>query len=169
MKIIEFLMAGSFRNTDKGDTLYFPWGIFGSGYILDTAARKKKILYVSAGQSVLAGIIILTVYQKFDWMAIWFLLPPYWLCHMIATFLLTRGLQKTDEKLTYRQSLEEVAKKAGFGLMVVMVMASLGGLAIGIWMIGAGINLGFGLLMLVASFVLGLMWCYLIIRKRTHT
>lgn len=169
MKFLEFMGGGGFRENEKGDTLYFPWGSFGSGYILDTPARKKKIIYVSSGMSVAVIAILIAVYNKFGWAETWLLLPPYWLCHMFATSWMTRGLMKSTEKVTFRQNLAEQANKRGFGFLILMLILSFCMMGIAIWTIAIGTNKLPGLFVLVGSLLGICLWAVLIFKKHRTT
>ncbi|MEH6478071.1 MAG: hypothetical protein V7727_20430 [Sneathiella sp.] len=169
MKIAKFLVSSSFRINDKGDTLYYPWGLFGSGYILDTPARKKKITYVSSAMTVAAVAIIIVVYNKVELVEIWWLLPPIWLCHLFVTKWLTGGLTKTTDKITFRQNLNEQAMKAGFAFLIFMLILSIGMMAMFIWIISINSYSTTGLLMLMASFASCFLWVTLILKKAKHT
>ena len=89
----------SFKKDEKGRTIFYPWGIFGRGYILPD--DKKDIIRKKLKRSyqVFLTLVILTEIFVSSWVSIFFVLL---LVGVLAIFnkRLVRGLEISPVKLT---------------------------------------------------------------------
>ena len=99
MGYFDGLTASSFKTDEKGNTIFYPWGIFSSGYILPDDIKddfrkriKRSIMFFGP------LIILLTILFK-----IWAILglPLYFLGYTIWIKKQTTGLTVSSEKLTF--------------------------------------------------------------------
>jgi hypothetical protein len=128
-----------FKTGKEGAVLYFPWGIFGAGYIMDRPARKKQIYRVTGALFLGLYPAIIAASVIFGTEYVFLPLTPLWLCHICVTKWLIRGLRKTDEEKNL--SIEVYAEqysKLGTGLLAFTKWGCVLVLLMALWMISDG-------------------------------
>jgi hypothetical protein len=96
MGYFDGLTSGSFKTTEDGRRLFFPWGVLGSGY----AIASELVLVIASGMyepylAPLAAAALLVCFYL-AWM--WRVLPR---------------LQRSDEKLSLQESMRSQARAHG--------------------------------------------------------
>jgi hypothetical protein len=161
----DLLTTGFIKTGADGRKIVYPWGRYGNGYIIpsnDAYERLNDLLkvYIVVGIWLFLPITIPGHYVfAAIIMALW--LALYWIWMRIEM----RGLERTRERLTYREGISNIARLTPRWLlwieailMSVFVVAGILSLIIepGKWMISlAGIVFfGFGAVMFVAMLVM---------------
>ena len=120
------LTSGSFKKGKNGDNLFYPWGVFGVGYTLESDEkakdfkRKHMIMYAI----VPVGTIFFGIY--FGRLASLFLLLAFCVGYYAFVKHFTAGLSRSSERLTYSEHLSGTTK--AFGLPILIILAVLGSL-----------------------------------------
>lgn len=98
MSRVNWLARWFFKRGKDGAALYFPWGLFGAGFILDNPEQKKRIETFTALLFLGVYPLIIAVTVIFGTEYVFLPLTPIWLCHLFVTKGLTRGVIRTDEE-----------------------------------------------------------------------
>ncbi|MEH6545849.1 MAG: hypothetical protein V7701_05445 [Sneathiella sp.] len=152
MKFLNFLVSGGFRKNDKDDILYFPWNVFGAGYILDSPDRKKQIQIVTALLFLGVYPLIIAATVIFGTEYVFLPLTPIWLCHLFVTKWLTRGATRTDEEKNLSMEVyAEQYSKLGTGLLIFTKWGCILMTPLFLWMISLGEYWYTGVLLLFFS------------------
>ncbi len=129
-----------FKKDASGNTLFYPWGIFGSGFIIDSEDRKDQIrgLIKTIYIIMIPAIVIIQVTVG-AWLNL-VLLPVFivWYCFTVKK--LTKGLQKTEEKLRVSEAYKNSAKSHNLPTLIILEFTSLGFVGLGIWILLKGKN-----------------------------
>lgn len=125
MGYFEGLVAASFKSDEKGQVIFYPWGIIGKGYILSSEeneieVRKFVKLYYIVSLPLIMGIGILL-----SWLHAFILIPLLiaWYCIAIRKYL--QGLSISDIKLTMKDTRTSSAKAYNIVTLWFMLAGSL--------------------------------------------
>lgn len=130
MGYFDGLTASSFKTDEKGNTIYYPWGIFGTGYILPEDKKDNFRKKIKRHMMVFVPLsIILTVLLK-----IWavFALPLYFLGYWIWIKKNIEGLAISSAKLTLKDTTTNSARAHNFGTLWLLEISALLFVAAGI-------------------------------------
>lgn len=103
------LVNASFKQTRDGRTAYYPWGVLGKGILVPDAAFEHKLrkllknFYICMLPLVVCAVVFLNLWQTTVAVA----LPT--LVFYIQSARMTRGLPRTDEAMTMRESMANSA------------------------------------------------------------
>jgi hypothetical protein len=134
------LTDAAFKKDSQGKNLFFPWGVFGAGYVLEDEAAKNKmrrylkinymimlpslfllLMFVGAIKTVLASLMY----------SVWF----YFQLHKM-----TRQLPRSTEKLKLSESSLNSARSHSLFTLILLTLLSLGFVAAGIWISVVGVD-----------------------------
>ncbi len=110
MGYFDGLTDASFKKDSQGKDLFFPWGILGSGYVLESEEQKEKFrkffktMYLTVFLTIFIIQIIFTA-----WINI-LLLPAFYIWFHLTIKKMTKGLQKSNEKLKTYEAYQNSAK-----------------------------------------------------------
>ncbi|MCK4946105.1 MAG: hypothetical protein KAS59_07570 [Alphaproteobacteria bacterium] len=162
MGYFDGLTEASFKKDASGKTLFYPWGTFGSGFIIESEERHTKLrAFLKRMYMILFPAIIIIQITFGFWLNL-LLLPVYFVWYFYTVKNIIKDLPKTTEKLSAREAYKNSAKSHNLVTLVILMIISLGFVAIGIyiWVLtGAGLLIsyltigGFG----VCSLILGYM------------
>ena len=139
MGYFDALTSSCFKRASDERWLFFPYGILGQGYIIDseqayeTLRRRIKAFTVTGLVLVIGGALALQRYA-----GAFFIAALYAAFYVVWTRFLLRGLQQSDEKLSLEESMTSQAITHS---------------AVCLWLleIGALAFVGLGILMLIAD------------------
>jgi hypothetical protein len=163
MGYFDALTSSYFKTAADGRKLFFPWGVLGRGYLLDSDRDYERLrrqlktytvltLVASIG-SVALQIPIAAIVTPALLIAFYFVWVSYRL----------RGLQPSDERLSWRESMTSQALAHSAGVLWSLEIVSLAFVGIGAftfvfdpgsWLIEIGSMLLFGLCAAVLAFML---------------
>jgi hypothetical protein len=164
-KFTDQALAGSFKTTADGRRLFYPWGIFSRGYVIDAGEQERL-----ANQFALfaAGLVVLLIIGLPLWGLSGDLVVVVFACGGYAAYTrsLASRLTPSDEPYSATDAYRSVAQKlgpkglrnamiAGAGLIALGLLAMPAGpdqLVLGLIMVllgGAALGLGFYLRKLV--------------------
>jgi hypothetical protein len=128
------MIDASFKKSTDDQTLYFPWGVLGRGYIVPSTIEDAKIrkflgvYYIASFIIIVGGIVLLGIIFT----AI--LLIPILAWYAIRAKGFVKVLAVSSERMTYKESSISVANKMPIALLITFLVLSLlftvGGLAI---------------------------------------
>ena len=147
MGYFDGIVDGSFKTTDDGVLLYYPFGVLGKGYVIPTNEKKQEIrkrlkwlyavsliLIIASASSLAPSVLILSI--------------PWWIVGIIYVLVVlglslvsyfiakgfTKGLTSVGKKLTVVESYQNSAKSHNAFTLIVLEIASLLFVVAGIWM-----------------------------------
>jgi hypothetical protein len=124
MGYFDGLTASSFKKDDKGNTIFYPWGILGKGYILPEDRKDTIRLVIKRHMIFIVPFaIVFSIFLK-----IWILiiaLPFYFFGYAIWIRQLTRGLEVTSEKLTLSDTTANSARAHNMATLWLLEICSL--------------------------------------------
>ncbi|MCW8916287.1 MAG: hypothetical protein OQK24_10615 [Magnetovibrio sp.] len=145
MGYFDGLTDAAFKKNDRGDTVFYPWGIFGNGYILDSEETGKSIkstlkrLYIIVFSIFFIILFLQSFAGIFLHLSILISLPIIYLgWHVVTIKRITSGLATTKEKLRFSESLSNSAKSHNLLTLYLLLIASLVLSASGFLMLSAG-------------------------------
>jgi len=138
MGYYDTIASSAFKMTRDGRMAFYPWGRLGKGYVAPSEAQYRKLrravtwfyiamlplglLAAAAGHWVLFIPLLVVV------------IPVYWI---IVRFL-TRGMPRTDEKLTLRDAYENQARNQSRLRTWFLFLLALAFFAFGIYTVASG-------------------------------
>jgi hypothetical protein len=124
MGYFEGLIASSFKTDEKGQVIFYPWGKMGKGYILSRDEQQieiskfVKLYYVISFASIIGLGIVL------GWLYTVILLPFLFAWYYFVITKRLKGLSKSDEKLTLKESYTSSAKAHNAVTLWIMLACS---------------------------------------------
>ena len=125
----------------SGDTLYYPWIIFGSGFILNSKNIENQIrklhkilmIYSLINLPFIVfcldrGIIIFCAYLSIY-------LFVYYICFYFTVRKITKGLQKTKEKIKLFEAYRYQAQSLSLSILVLWEILFIGAAASIVWIL----------------------------------
>jgi hypothetical protein len=132
----------------EGNTLFYPWGMFGRGVVITTEIAQNQI-HRFRKKSLIAAytlIVLAAITQSY-----WFLvvLPFHTAWYYFECAKVTKGLTTTEEKMGYRKFAETRANSLSFKMLILIVAMFVVMLAVGILSLTNG-NVTFSSLAVIA-------------------
>ena len=131
------------KKDDSGNTLYYPWGIFGAGFILKSENTEKQIRKFHKIQMiyVLINIPIMTIlfsvraniFYWFVYLSIYLIV--YYIWFHFTTKKITKGLEKTKEKIKLSEIYSNQSKSISLPLLILFEILFLGATASIVWIL----------------------------------
>ncbi len=129
MGYLDALTSSSFKTTEDGRRLFFPWGTLGRGYAVPSAAEFERLSRsVKAYMVISLPLIILAVTWK-GFLGGSVLLPLLIVPYVLWAQSQCRRLQRTEEKLTLGESMAGHARAhstVGLWLLELAALAFVG-------------------------------------------
>jgi|SRR5215217_4027457 len=104
----EGLVAGNFKTTADGQRLFYPWNVWGKGYVLPdayTEQRIRKLLKIYYMVWLPLVIIVVSIASPFGFYYAFTLIPVGLLVYGVAVRALTHRLLSSGERLRLTESL----------------------------------------------------------------
>lgn len=134
MGYFDGLTDASFKTDSQGQDLFFPWGIFGSGFIIESEVQKNQVRNFIKKTYIMTFFTIVII-QVF--VGLWLnlvLLPIYCIWYYRYIYKLTQNLQRSNEKLKPSESYKNSAQSHNLSTLVLFEFISLGFVAVGLWL-----------------------------------
>lgn len=109
MGYFDGLAASSFKTDEKGNTVFFPWGILGKGYILPEDKKDSIRRSLKRHVTLILGLAIACSWF-FNLYALVLALLLYYIGYAFWVNRLTKGLTVSSESLTFADSRESAAR-----------------------------------------------------------
>lgn len=147
MGYFDGIVDGSFKTTDDGVLLYYPFGVLGKGYVIPTNEKKQEIrkrlkwlfavsliLIIASASSLAPSVLILSIPWWIVGIAYLLLIIGLSLVSYFIAKGFTKGLTPVGKKLTVAESYQNSAKSHKIFTLIVLEIASLLFVVAGIWM-----------------------------------
>jgi hypothetical protein len=164
----EGLVAGNFKTAADGQRLFYPWNVWGKGYVLsDTHAeqRIRKLLKIYYMVWLPLVIIIVSIVSSFGFYYAFALIPVGLLVYGVVVRSLTQRLLSSGERLRLTDSLTISASAYSRAILWFLLLASTVFVISGIPMMLDG-QVGLGLFSIIFFGACGAM-CGYMLRMRT--
>ncbi len=135
MGYFDGLAAASFKTDESGRTLYFPWGRYRPGYVVESAEQAERLRRALKRELIVAlvsGFLILNVFGLWPSLA---LVAVYALWRYFRVKAETKGLARSTEKLTYAEAFANMAAANNWFFLFALAAASMAFVIASIWMV----------------------------------
>lgn len=104
------LADSSFKIDHSGNTIFFPWGILGKGYLLPDKKTEEKIRNFITWYHVvgLALILLVGVFLMLWSIAFVALIPLAVVVWCLPTMHFVKGLKRSEERLSLKENLKKI-------------------------------------------------------------
>lgn len=145
MRYFDGLVDGNFKKDSSGRNVFYPWGIMGSGYILETEQQYLEVRNIFKRWTMIAlvgsflvtlGFLFLDTSLSFDLTIIALLVVLALALNVYFANKYTQGLKRSTEKLTYLESLTNSARSYHLATLILFAVCSLAFVGLGIWLFG---------------------------------
>jgi hypothetical protein len=135
MGYFDGLASGIIKKDKDDNAVYYPWGILGKGYVLPDAERETAIKnMVILFYQIFFGILFLHLFLLKNILIFAILTIALLVWFLLKSRQLTKDCAVSDEKLTLKEGYTNSAKAHNktvlWILLVVAVIATLGGIAV---------------------------------------
>ncbi len=124
MGYFDGLAASSFKKDSSGKTLYYPFGIFGRGYVIPNDKKEKSIRSSLKRFYVIALPILIGTGILFGWLYAILLLIPVLLWAILLPKSLVKGLHPCATKMKVSDSIDSSARAHSKGMLWFLFLAS---------------------------------------------
>jgi len=146
MGYFDGLVNAAFKTDRHGDTVFYPWGVFGRGRVLKepaVAAAAKLFLrryyqFTLCAVAVLSAVVVnrsVGMPVKIGVLVAYFVIFLGWF--FVGSRRFTSGAEYSDERLSMRESQANTAANMSRGMLWGFVVLSCLFTAAGVWMISA--------------------------------
>jgi len=106
------LTETSFKLDKEGNTIFFPWGFIGKGYILPSKILETKIRRFLLGYYLISLILVILIGAFLDlWILVFILGPIAILIWIFQAWRFIRGLQQSPVRLTVKDNAKKLFAK----------------------------------------------------------
>ncbi|WFU77289.1 hypothetical protein QA645_22280 [Bradyrhizobium sp. CIAT3101] len=125
MGYFEGVTSSSFKITEDGRRLFFPWGTLGRGYVLRSEEDYRRLLaQVKAFMVVSFALILVPNLLRAYVLAATLTIVPIGF-YGVWMWLLLRRLEVADERLSFQESMTSQARAHGAAVLWLMAVGSL--------------------------------------------
>jgi hypothetical protein len=132
MGFFKALAEQNFKKDSQGNTLYYPWGSFASGVIIDSEKTKNQIQRFIK-KSFLIAIIVVVFFQILkNWAGIILILSIFpW--YYLGIKKRIQNLPKSTEKIKISESIENSTKFLNLPTLILFELLCCAAVVAGIW------------------------------------
>jgi len=124
MGYFDGLTASSFKTDEKGNTVFYPWGIFGKGYILPEDRKNSFRQAIKRHMMIFVPLAILCSIIFNIWIA-FLMIPLYFFGYGIWVNRQTSGLEVSSGKLTLSDARASSARSHNMATLWLLEICSL--------------------------------------------
>jgi hypothetical protein len=106
----DFLTAGCMKTDADGRKVFYPWGIFGSGYAFPSDAAYERLNDLLKIYMIVMFVLIVPVVSARQYVAAAIVAALTMAFQLIWTRIELRKLQRVEGKLTYGEALTNMAR-----------------------------------------------------------
>jgi hypothetical protein len=135
MGLLDSLANTSFKTTDDGITLFYPYGIWGKGYVVPTIEKRqeivvklKRFIAITFAVIIPVGSIVFAITKTFSpsgWITGLIFLLSFAVLSFIDQFArkqIVKDLMPVDDKLTLSETLKHSAKSQSIVLLLTLLV-----------------------------------------------
>lgn len=165
MGYFDALASSSFKEAKSGKLAFYPWGRFGKGYELETeeqhqTLRRSIIRYYMFVLPV--SVFAAVGFGVYGLLAIPVVVLPY----LFMVPRMTKGLSRTDERLTFKDSYEAQAKRHSPVMLWALFLVSLAFTAGGVFLVGKPESFLIALLCIVLFGACTIVFAWMLLARR---
>jgi Ca2+/Na+ antiporter len=136
MGYLDALTSSYFKTAQDGRKLFFPWGIWGRGYAVDSQQHYERLQRKLKAYTLVSLVLIIAAAASQEYVAALGVAALLIVFYVVWSRYLLRGLQPSDETLSLQESMRSQARAHS---------------AVALWLleIGALAFVGCGILILV--------------------
>jgi hypothetical protein len=126
VKLFDRLADALFREDSSGRTLFYPWGIFGPGFI--TEAEETRTFFRKFYRNFsIAMLVAIIAFQAFAGMLITVatILPIFIVWYYVTMRRLVKNLHRTPEKLGLLRFYQDMAKSRSWAALITLQLVTL--------------------------------------------
>lgn len=125
MGYFDGLADGSFKRTDDGRIIFYPWGILGSGYEIPTDESYREIRQYVKRYLIVSLPLVIALFIFAGWLFAFVALPILFLAYLFKIRNLTREFTKASEKLSLKESYQLQAASHNLGVLWALEIGSI--------------------------------------------
>lgn len=144
MGYFDGLTEASFKKSEQGETLFYPWGVLGKGYIVSDAKKEAELRKFTKLNYIITLPVVIINQLLFGYLPNLVLLPIYLVIFLVLLKKLTKDLPIANEKLKISESYKNSASKHNLATLIVLALCSLAFTITGILFIIDGRNILLG-------------------------
>jgi hypothetical protein len=128
-------VEGAFKKDASGNTLFFPWGVLGSGFVIGSEDARLRIraFYVRMMMVILPAIFIIQVFVGF-WLNL-VMLPIFTVWYQYNVKRMTKTFSKSRERMSIVDSVGNSARAHNLPTLILLELFSVGMVAAGGWLL----------------------------------
>jgi hypothetical protein len=135
MGYFEGLTSSSFKTTQDGRRLFFPWGVLGSGYAIASEQDYQRLRRQVKAYMIVALVLILAFSSFQGYLVSLFVAALVLTFYLIWMWHLLRRLKVSDERLSLQESMTSGAQGHGAVVLWLLEIGSLAFVCGGIFML----------------------------------
>ena len=164
-EFLDFLTASSFLKDGEGHTVFYPWGKFGRGVIIPNDEKRQQFSRLLK-YNFLGVLVFVLGLNAFMWKFIVAALVVQQIAYFVIVNRMTKGLERSDERLTMAKSLQAFAVAAGMPFLIFFALFSLVFVAVGVLLVAIGDTL-LGLASVAIFGLMAILYLYAIYLKKS--
>lgn len=131
-----------FKKDKEGNTVFYPYGVLGPGYVIKSQARAKEVRSYVLGANVIGVGGVISAHVFSGTMAIMLFLFVFIVGYVFLAHELTKDLDKSAESLSFKDSLRNSAQSYGKLTVTILATISICFVVIGFMMLSSKMLLG---------------------------
>lgn len=138
MAKLEWMTGSLFKKDESGNTLFYPWGVLGSGLIVDSDEREEQIRAFIKKSYIIGFIVILGAQILFGSMHSFFVLILWCSWYYFSVKKFRNELPRTTVKLTVSEGFRKGAEVYNLPFLVIGAILSIGVVVSGFYILSSG-------------------------------
>jgi hypothetical protein len=134
MAYFDPLISGSFKTASDGRRLFFPWGIYGRGYVIPSEEEYERLRHKLRIFLLLCASSTILVSNILSYAAGFFLFAFLAAPHILFLKRYCSRLEPSTERHAYRESFSAVVKRSSVVKLWLFEIASLAACAYGFYL-----------------------------------
>ncbi|MGA7072136.1 hypothetical protein [Bradyrhizobium sp.] len=119
MGYFDALSGANFKTGQDGSRLFFPWGILGRGYAIASDEDYRRLQQQIKVYMIVSLVLILVLGPMVGYLSTFVMVIPLTGFYLVWMRYALRGLKKSDERLTLRETAKFPGAEAQRGDLVV--------------------------------------------------
>lgn len=123
MGYFDGLADAIFKKDTEQKTVFYPWGVLGSGLIIENEEQKKRVRSIIKRMYIIMLPTIIILQLTVGLWANAALLPLYLIWYFLWAKKLSKTLNKSEEKLKLSEAYRNSAKSHNLAMLLVLELA----------------------------------------------
>lgn len=123
-----------FKKNRLGDEVFYPYGIFGPGYIIESNEKKNEIKKFLINSQLIGLLLLIPLVFYIEFYIILYIFLFYlWFFKKMIQIL--AGLKKSEEQLKYMEFIQNFTKASSYKALVAILLFNMSILVLGAWIL----------------------------------